>query len=120
VRFTSRSSRDAFTGPAVFAALLLTVVALSAVGLMRRVAIAPAAKPPAGIGEAADDAPHYTGSIVIPAPGTTTCRHLLFDNVTGQIREVDSRECVALAPNVNSTEGRIGAIRRSFSRKPDE
>jgi hypothetical protein len=120
VRFTSRSSRDGFTGPAVFAVLLLAVAALSAVGLMRRVSTVPAAKPPADIGEAADDAPHYTGSIVIPAPGTTTCRHLLFDNVTGQIREVDSRECVELAPNVNSTEGRIGAIRRSFSRKPDE
>jgi hypothetical protein len=104
----------------VFAVLLLTVAALSAVGLMRRVSTVPAATPPAGIGEAADDAPHYSGSIVIPAPGTTTCRHLLFDNVTGQIREVDSRECVDLAPNVNSTEGRIGAIRRSFSRKPGE
>ena len=120
MRFTSRSRRDAFTGPAVFAVLLLTVAALSAVGLMRRVSTVPAAKPPADIGEAADDAPHYTGSIVIPAPGTTVCRHLLFDNVTGQIREVDARECADLAPNANSTEGRIGAIRRSFSRKPDE
>lgn len=120
MRFTSRSSRDALRGPVVFAVVLLTVAALSVVGLMRRVSTVPAAKPPIDVSEGADNSPHYTGSIVIPTPGTSICRHLLFDNVTGQIREVDARECVDLAPNVNSTEGRIGAIRRSFSRKPDE
>jgi hypothetical protein len=118
VRITSRSSRDTLTAPVVFL-LLLTVAALSAVGMMRRVSTVPGAKP-AVEASVADDAPHYTGSIVIPSPGTSVCRHLLFDNVTGQIREVDARECADVAPDINSTEGRIGAIRRSFSRRPGE
>jgi hypothetical protein len=117
VRFTSRSSRDTFTGPAVFVVLLLTVAALSTVGMMGHITTVP--KPAAEASER-DDAPHYTGSIVIPSPGTSVCRHLLFDNVTGQIREIDARECADLAPDINSTESRIGAIRRSFSKRPDE
>jgi hypothetical protein len=117
VRFTSRSNRDTLTGPVVFVALLLTVAALSVVGMIRRVSPDPG---PAVEASAADGAPHYTGSIVIPSPGTRVCRHLLFDNVTGQIREVDARECADVAPDVNSTEGRIGAIRRSFAKRPGE
>jgi hypothetical protein len=74
----------------VFALFLLAVGALSTAELVRR-------------------------ATTVPEAGTKICRHLLFDNVTGQIREVDPRDCPDAIPGANSTEGRIGAIRRSFS-----
>jgi len=115
VRFTSRSSREGVTAPVLFALFLFGIGALSTAELVRRATTVPAAKPAVAAGTADDDAPHYTGSIIIPEAGTKICRHLLFDNVTGQIREVDPRDCPDAIPGANSTEGRIGAIRRSFS-----
>jgi hypothetical protein len=118
VRFTSRSSQKVLAGRVLFAVCLFTIAAVSVTQLVRRGSIVPAGKPNVAMTGLADDAPHYTGSIIIPAPGSKLCRHLLFDNVTGQIRETDAGECATL--DVNSTEGRIGAIRRSFAGKPNE
>jgi hypothetical protein len=114
VRFTSRSSRNPIAAPVLFAVFVLAALALSAVGLVRRASPVPVPDGKAAI-DLPDDAPHYTGSIVVPDTGTRFCRHLLFDHVTGEIREVDRGECLALAPNTNTTEGRIGTIRRYFS-----
>src|SRR5579859_7724468 len=101
----------------LFALAVLAVGVLSVSTLMRRPAVPPA-KPPDAAGDADDDAPHYTGSIIIPDPDSKRCRHLLFDNVTGQIREVAPRECGEFASEDNSTEGRVSAIRRSFAKRP--
>jgi hypothetical protein len=56
---------------------------------------------------------------VILTPAVGVCRHLLFDNRRGEIREVDTAKCIDIAPNTNSTEGRVAAIRRSFSKQAD-
>jgi hypothetical protein len=112
VRFTSRSSRHRIAGPVLFAVLALAALALSAVELVRRV---PSVRDGKAAIDLPDDAPHYTGSIVVPDTGTRYCRHLLFDHVTGEIREVDRGDCLELAPSTNTTEGRIGTIRRYFS-----
>jgi hypothetical protein len=116
VRITSRSGTHVLNGRVYFyfALFLLAVALLTVAETVRHAAVAPAGKP-AAAGDPADE-PHYTGSIVIPTPGGTVCRHLLFDNVTGQIREVDAGECRAAGSDINSTEGRIGAIRRSFAK----
>jgi hypothetical protein len=116
VRFTSRSSRDGYAGSMLFAVVVLVVGALSVSTLLRR-PLPPPARPVATVAGEDAEAPHYTGSIVIPEPGTPRCRHLLFDNVTGQIREADRRDCIEFAPSDNSTEGRLGAIRRSFAKR---
>lgn len=118
VRFTSRSSRDGFTGPVVFAVLLI-VLALSAIGLVRRGPLVQASKATIEMHGQDEDTPRHTGSIVIPTTAAGVCRHLLFDNRSGDIREVDTGKCIDIAPNTNSTEGRVGAIRRSFSKQPD-
>jgi hypothetical protein len=112
VRFTSRSNRHPIAA-ALFAVAVLATLALSAVELVRR---APDVRAGKAAIDLADDEPHYTGSIVVPAAGTGFCRHLLFDNVTGEIREVDRGACLELAPSTNTTEGRIGTIRRYFSK----
>ena len=106
------------TGRVLFAVCLFTIAAVSFTQLVRRASIVPAGTPKTEMSSVADDAQHYTGSIIIPAPGSKLCRHLLFDNMTGQIREADAGECVT--PDLNSTEGRIGAIRRSFAGKSGE
>ena len=116
MRFTSRSSRNPLTRSVVVAVFLLAILALSALGLVRRGPTLQAGKATIDL---TDDTPHYTGSIVIPHAGTRFCRHLLFDHATGEIREVDPGECLDLAPAVNSTEGRIGVIRRSFSKSSE-
>jgi hypothetical protein len=100
------------TGLVLFALFVLAILALSAVAFRRAPAVGDRE---VGI-DSPDDAPHYTGSIVVPDTGTRFCRHLLFDHVTGEIREVDRGECLELAPSTNTTEGRIGTIRRYFSK----
>jgi hypothetical protein len=45
------------------------------------------------------------------------CRQLRFNNNTGELQETDSQPCSAAAPGVNSTEGRLNAIRGAFSKK---
>ena len=115
MRFTSRSGTHVLNGRVYFALFLLAIALLTVAETVRHAAVAPAGKPAVAAGDPADE-PHYTGSIVIPTPGSTVCRHLLFDNVTGQIREVDAGECRAAGSDINSTEGRIGAIRRSFAK----
>jgi hypothetical protein len=118
VRVTSRASRSALTGPVLLGVLLFAIGALSLTALVRGSRV-PLAEPAVDATEPADSAPRYTGSIVVPTTGTNSCRHLLFDNATGQIREVEAAPCGDLAPDINSTEGRIGAIRRSFAKQPD-
>ena len=115
MRFTKRSNR---TGPVLFTALAFVVAVLTAAYFVRDPATRTAVTANEGGATRTGEALRYTGSIVIPDPDTKLCRHLLFDNKTAQIREVGASDCAEAGPDANSTEGRIGAIRRSFARQP--
>ena len=57
----------------------------------------------------------YTGTVVIPSGAR--CRHLEFDNITGALREGTPSPCREEASDVNSTQGRIDAIRSAFVKR---
>jgi hypothetical protein len=68
--------------------------------------------------DAAGQDGRYSGVIVIPSGTAGLCRHLQFDNNTGALRESAPGDCRdELSPGINSTEGRMNAIRDAFSRK---
>jgi hypothetical protein len=48
---------------------------------------------------------------------TARCRHLAFDNISGALREGAPSPCREEASDVNSTQGRIDAIRSAFVKR---
>jgi hypothetical protein len=68
--------------------------------------------------EAADNAApaeqRYAGTIVIPGRGA--CRRMEFDNATGELRPAAPGSCDDGGPVMNSTQGRIDAIRGAFQK----
>jgi hypothetical protein len=68
--------------------------------------------------EAADNAApaeqRYAGTIVIPGRGA--CRRMEFDNATGVLRPAAPGSCDFGGPAMNSTQGRIDAIRGAFQK----
>lgn len=67
--------------------------------------------------DAAEPVNHYAGSIAIPIGTGRRCRHMTFDNNTGSLQESGVSTCRDQDTSLNSTEGRMNAIRHSFSGK---
>ncbi len=59
----------------------------------------------------------YTGAVVMPERTGGRCRKFRFDNISGTIDKGTVIECTDSTPGMNSTEGRMNAIRDAFQRK---
>jgi len=98
------------------AALIASIALLAGTALLLALERLPpaspvqAAKPTAG---AADPEPIYTGTIITPDPNTGICRHVQFDNRTGEFRRTDLARCDS-SPAFNPALGRLHVIRDSF------
>jgi hypothetical protein len=104
------------TGVAVYAAFLIALIAAFAFYQF----------PQSLIGETfgtTSDAASYearqVGTILIPREVGGDCRQVKFDNRTGAVQEVSIVECDGgtATTNMNSTVGRLNAIRAAFSKK---
>jgi hypothetical protein len=109
MRFSRRRNRAAIVGLALYGAALVAIPTFLAVNEIARIATENARK-------AADDeaarARRYTGTLIIP--DGARCRNLEFDNITGALREGAPSPCRGGTSDVNSTQGRINAIRSAF------
>jgi hypothetical protein len=65
----------------------------------------------------ATDRGHSTGSILMRGGADGACRRMRFDNVTGTLTQDVDTACNDKTPGINSTEGRMNAIRDAFSKK---
>jgi hypothetical protein len=75
------------------------------------------ARPPTATGGVAN-LQRQTATVVVPTNVMGRCRHLEFDNVTGSLREGATGGCADEGPGTgNSTQGRVSAIRDSFSKR---
>jgi hypothetical protein len=60
----------------------------------------------------------HSGTIVMGSTGDGKCRRVQFDNDTGSMREVAPSECrPEPMMGVNSTQGRMNAVRDAFQKK---
>jgi hypothetical protein len=109
MRFSRRRNHAAIAGLALYGAVLVAIPTLLAVGEIARMAAEKARKE---TDDEAARARRYTGTIVIP--DGARCRYLEFDNITGGLREGTPSPCREEASDVNSTQGRINAIRSAF------
>jgi hypothetical protein len=99
-------------GLALYGAVLVAIPTFLALNEISRMAAEKARK------EADDEAARarrYTGKITIP--DGSRCRSLEFDNITGALREGTPSPCREVASDVNSTQGRIDAIRSAFVKR---
>jgi hypothetical protein len=110
MRFSRRRNRAAIAGLALYGVALVAIPTFLALNEIARMAAEKARK--------ADDdarARRYTGTIIIPEG--VRCRYLEFDNITGALREGPQNPCREEASDVNSTQGRINAIRNAFVKR---
>jgi hypothetical protein len=112
MRFSRRRNHGPIVGLALYGAALVAIPAFVALNEISRMATEKARK------EADDEAARarrYTGKITIP--DGAHCRNLAFDNITGALREGTPSPCREETSDVNSTQGRIDAIRSAFVKR---
>ena len=111
--FSRRRNPLAIASLTLYAATLVVGVTWFVLNQIRRAEVEDAQRAAA---LAIANAQRYTGTVVIPVRTTGECRRLAFDNVTGALRERATGSCNDDAVDINSTQGRISAIRDSFAK----
>lgn len=96
---TKREEAKARSKYSVIASALFFVLIAAALLLGGRAAIAPLLQPAAPLRDA-----RRTGDVVYTMPDGVFCRHLTFDNVTGNIREGSLEPCVNTLAKLDNRE----------------
>ena len=110
MRFSRAHNKTAIAGLVIYTACLVTAMVLCILNQISQADIARTR-------QVEDNATtRYAGTVIIPDPANGRCRHLEFDNNTGAFREGTTSTCRDDTPAVNSTQGRINAIRDAFVR----
>ena len=112
MRFTRRRNHAAIAGLALYGVALVAIPTFLVLNEIARIATEKARKE---LDDEAKRARRYTGTIVIP--DGAHCRNLEFDNITGALREGTPSSCRDQTSDVNSTQGRIDAIRSAFVKR---
>ena len=112
MRFSRRRNHAAIAGLALYGVVLVAIPTFLALNEIARIA---AEKTRKETDDQAARARRYTGTIVIP--DGARCRNLEFDNITGALREGTPSPCREQASDVNSSQGRIDAIRSAFVKR---
>lgn len=110
MRFTRSPNRTAVAGLVIYSACLVAAMALFVLNQFSQAEIKQEA-------DAAAQAKHYAGTVIIPDAASGRCRRLEFNNNTGGFRENSKGSCRDDTPDQNSTEGRISAIRDAFVKR---
>jgi|HubBroStandDraft_6_1064221.scaffolds.fasta_scaffold1841498_1 hypothetical protein len=104
-----RSRYGTVVGLTLYAAIVIIMIALFALYQFPQ----SSADNPSTAGAGYD---HRHGTILLRSAGGD-CQQMNFNNSTGAVREGALVPCSDSMPGVNSTEGRMNAIRDAFSKK---